>query len=228
LAETQANITSYIDKSVLQGTKYYYKVIAVNQAGQKESNIAETTSPKSGTFTDVPAGSWARDAIENLAGRGVVSGKSSKTFAPNDKITRAEFVTIMIRAFKLSTVPTGSMADVKAGSWYYTSVMTAENLGIISGDSNGKFYPNRYITREEMAVILVKTLEAAGKGLDGYSNSVLEGYRDASLISPYALSSMAAVVGNGVMEGVSGTSISAKATATRAEAATVIFRIIDR
>ncbi len=228
LTDTLKDVTSYNDRSVAQGTKYSYKVLAYNKAGHSESGVATATTTKSGTFSDVPSSFWARAAIENLAGRGVISGKSSTTFAPGDKITRAEFTVLIIRAFKLDTVPTGTMTDVKTGSWYYNPVMVAENLGIISGDEYGKFYPNRYITREEMAVIIVRTLNAVGKGLEGYSNTVLEDFWDSSLISPYALSSMATVVGNGVMQGLPGGVIASKSTSTRAEAATVIYRIIDR
>jgi hypothetical protein len=120
------------------------------------------------------------------------------------------------------------MTDVKVGSWYYKEVMIAENLGIISGDSGGRFYPARAITREEMAVIIAKTLETVNKPLAGYGNSVLEKFWDKGLISANALSSMASVVGEEIMLGKSSASVAPKDNATRAEAAVLLYKVIDR
>ncbi|OGO81398.1 MAG: hypothetical protein A2Y21_00090 [Clostridiales bacterium GWC2_40_7] len=173
-------------------------------------------------------GFWARDAILNLAGRGIIKGKTATSFMPNDIITRAEFTALMIRAFQLETAPVGSFADVKIGKWYYNEVMIAENLGIVNGDMENRFYPDRMITREEMAVIIVKTLNVAGKPLNAHGNSVLEKFWDRDLISPYSLSSIASVVGEGVMTGLPGNALAPKKTLTRAEAAAIIYRVIDR
>jgi len=84
------------------------------------------------------------------------------------------------------------------------------------------------ITREEMAVIIVKTLNAAGKPLNAHGNNVLEKFWDRDLISPYSISSIASVVGEGVMTGLPGNALAPKRILTRAEAAALIYRIIDR
>ena len=67
-----------------------------------------------------------------------------------------------------------------------------------------------------------------GKPLNGYGNPVLEKFLDKNQISSYAVSSMASLVGEGIMSGVSGNAIAPQHTAEWAEAATFIHRIIDR
>lgn len=221
--------TTYTDYNLGSGgTAYSYKVAAYNDSGSAESEPADMVTSAIVRFSDLASGFWAREAIENLAGRGIIKGDENSRYRPNDTITRAEFTALMIRAFNLETAPVGSFADVRIGKWYYDVVMAAENLGIVTGDPANRFYPERAITREEMAVIMVKTLNAVGKPLNGHSNDVLERFWDRDLISPYAVSSLAAVVGENVMTGLPGNAIAAKKTSTRAEAAALIYRIIDR
>ena len=228
VGEVGANVMAYSDNSLYSGVTYIYKVVAFSGSGTSESGEASVTTGKKVTFSDLNSVSWAKEGIENLAGRGIVKGKSGNKFMPGDTITRAEFVAMMVRAFKLETTPVGSFADVKVGSWYYKEVMTAEYFGIISSDDNNRFYPDKPITRQEIALIIFKTLEVVGKPLNGYDNSVLEKFRDKDLISPYALSSMASLVGDGIMSGISTSAIAPMNSATRAEAAVFIYRVIDR
>lgn len=228
VGEVGPNVTSYSDSNLYSGITYIYKVVAFSASGSSESREASATTGKKVTFSDLGSVSWAKEAIENLAGRGIISGKGGNRFMPGDKVTKAEFVAMIMKSFKLETVPVGSLADVKVGKWYYKDVMTAEYFGIISIDENNRFYPDRPITRQEIALIIFKTLEVVGKPLNGYDNSVLEKYRDKDLISPYALSSMASLVGEGVMSGVSANSLAPQNSATRAEAAVFIYKVIDR
>ena len=222
------DVTTYLDSGLSNNTLYSYKVASYNDSGTTESSPIEVITGTYVSFKDVAVGFWARDAILNLAGRGIIKGKTATSFMPNDIITRAEFTALMIRAFQLETAPVGSFADVKIGKWYYNEVMIAENLGIVNGDAENRFYPDRMITREEMAVIIVKTLNVAGKPLNAHGNSVLEKFWDRDLISPYSLSSIASVVGEGVMTGLPGNALAPKKTLTRAEAAAIIYRVIDR
>ena len=162
IATLPKNTTSYTDSKVAPGSLYYYKVASYNGTGSSES---EETSVKINTkayFSDLKNVYWAKDAIENLAGMGIVQGTTGTLFNPNGKITKAEFTAIVVRAFDLDTSPVGSLADVKSNRWFYRDVMVAENLGIISGDSKNKFYPDAAITRDEIAVILFNAISVSG------------------------------------------------------------------
>ncbi len=228
VAYVERDVTSYVDAGLSGQTQYSYKITAYNGSGEADSASFEMKTGAYVQFSDVAEGFWARDAIINLAGRGIIKGVTETQFKPGNTITKAEFTAMMMRAFQLDTAPVGSLADVKIGAWYYNEVMIAENLGIVSGDSGNRFYPNRMITREEMAVIVAKTLNTVGNPLNAHDNSVLEKFWDRDLISPSALSSIASAVGEGILTGLPGNALSPKKTLTRAEAAAIIYRVLDR
>lgn len=219
----------YIDSSVRPNTKYYYRVVAYNKYGKSSYEDVEFAYTGAAvTFKDI-GGSfiWAKEAIEDLAGRGIIKGKSSTIFAPGDTITRAEFTCLMLRAFELNTEVNWVTAidDVKSDKWFFEELMVARKLGIIKPDSKNRFYPERPITREEMCVIIVKTLDAADKPLPYYSSSVLKKFVDTNSISSEALYSVASLVGEGIMNGKPGNKIGPKDTSNRAEAAALIYRV---
>lgn len=228
LGEVGKNITTYSDSNLKAGMRYYYKVVSYNATGSSESSESEVRTNTRAAFTDLGSTAlWAKDAIENLAGMGITKGASGTLYKPNNTVSKAEFTAMIIRAFKFDTAPVGSLADVKLNKWYYSEIMIAENFGIITGDDKNKFYPEAAITREEIAVILFKALEASGKEYTRHDNSVLEKFTDRNMISPHAMASMATLVGEGIIEGLPGNAIGPKATATRAQAAVLLYRAMN-
>ncbi|HHW00871.1 MAG TPA: hypothetical protein GXX36_15140 [Clostridiaceae bacterium] len=228
IAYVDADVTTYTDTGLNPGTRYYYRVKAYNKSGTSSASLANTYTKSAVTFKDINSVPWAVEAIEDLASRGVINGKGDNNFKPNDTITRAEFVCIIVRALGLQTTPADSFVDVKPGKWYYNELMSAKAMGITTGDSSNRFYPDEPITREDIAVILVRAGKAVGKPFNGHSNSVLEKFHDKNLISPYAIASVASLHGEGVINGKSGNMLAPKDKATRAEAAVMIHRVIDR
>ncbi|HEX2947483.1 MAG TPA: S-layer homology domain-containing protein [Clostridia bacterium] len=228
VAELKKNITSYTDNLVVPGSLFYYKVVSYNATGSSESLETSVRINTKAYFSDLGSVPWARDAIENLAGLGVIQGVRGTIFKPNGTITKAEFTAIVVRAFNFDTSTVGSLADVRSNKWYYRDIMVAENLGIISGDSQNRFYPETPITREEIAKILFKALEVSGKEFTLHDNSVLEKFNDKNRISPDALASVATLVGEGIIEGVSDNAIGPRNTATRAQAAVIMYRTLNR
>ena len=95
-------------------------------------------------FTDIPAGYWAYDAIDNLYTKGLASGYPDNTFRPDEAITRAEFVAMLVKALNLSVVNPDMPAftDVAAGDWYYGPVETAVKDNLVKGYANNEFLPN--------------------------------------------------------------------------------------
>ncbi|MGE5614746.1 MAG: fibronectin type III domain-containing protein [Bacillota bacterium] len=227
LAVIKKDTEIYLDNNVQPGMRYEYKIAAYNAVGSSESKAVEVRTGTKAYFSDLGSVSWAKDAIENFAGLGIIKGVTKTQFKPNNTITRAEFIAIVVRAFGFETVPIGSMADVRPDKWYYKDIMVAENLGLISGDDKNRFYPEVPITREEIAVILFKSLVASGKDFKMHDNTVLEKFKDRNDISPHAISSMAALVGEGIIEGYSGNIIGPKHMATRAQAAVFLYRLLN-
>ncbi len=229
IAEVDKNKVTYLDNTVKAGTSYYYKVQAVNSVGNSESSAeASVTTNTRVRFTDTTGVPWAVEAIENMAGMGILKGSTDTLFKPGNVITRAEFTAVVVRAFKLETAPVGSLADVKSNKWYYKEVMIAENLGVISGDASNRFYPDSPITREDISLMIFKALEAAGRKYTVHDNSVLEKFIDKDQISPYAVSSMATLVGEGIIEGLQGNAVGPKYAATRAQAAVFVYRALTK
>jgi hypothetical protein len=228
VAELGKNVTTFVDNSVRGGTKYYYKVVSYNTAGESESVEVSVRTPAGVHFTDTSSVPWAEEAIESMASMGILKGVTDTQFKPGNVITRAEFTAMVVRAFRLETAPIGSMADVKSNKWYYKEVMIAENLGVISGDANNRFYPDSPITREDISLIIFKALQASGRKVTLHENSVLEKFIDKDQISPHAVSSMAALVGEGIIEGLQGNAIGPKYAATRAQASVFVYRALTK
>ncbi|MDP4180369.1 MAG: S-layer homology domain-containing protein [Bacillota bacterium] len=230
IAKVAQNTTTFTDKGLKPGQEYFYRVRAYNGNGYSFfTDIKSTKTKDSPIYNDINTVNWAKNAIESLTGRGIIKGKADGMFYPNDKITRAEFVVLIFRAFKPDTaVVAGSFKDVNARDWFYKEVMSAKNLGIISGNNLNYFYPNKPITREDAAVIITRTLITLNKPLNGSATDILKDFSDVSKVSGYALSSMAALYGEKIINGKAGGVLAPKAYTTRAEAAVLISNIVGR
>jgi hypothetical protein len=152
--------TTYTDTGLINGVTYYYRVSAVDNTGvegAKSDPISVTPTPIGLFFKDVPQDSWAANYISHLAGEGLVGGYPDGTFRPNNSITRAEFAKIIILGLKESPNPTykGYFKDVSSSHWAVGYIERAKELGIISGYPDQTFRPNNFITRAEIAKMVV-------------------------------------------------------------------------
>jgi hypothetical protein len=229
IAKTGSNVAKYSDNKLQAGKEYYYRVKAFKGTSQTPfSNIASTITNTSKTFSDLHLVPWAKIAIENLAGLDIIKGKLSnqKIFAQNDRITRAEFINIVVISLKFNKTPVGTFEDVKPEHWFYKNVMIAKNAGIVSGTGNNLFYPNEPIKREDMAVILARAMKIYGNPLPNHDVSILDKYSDKNIISDYALLSLSILNGEKIINGKSSTILAPKDYATRAEAAVILYNIL--
>ncbi|MEC0110268.1 endo-1,4-beta-xylanase [Paenibacillus taichungensis] len=176
------------------------------------------------TFADVQNVLWAKQAVEAMAARDIIKGISDDSFAPAASITRADFITLLVRALELKGPGTNTAAfsDVQPTAHYAEAVAIAKELGIASGFEDNTFKPGNSISRQDMMVLTAKALKAAGKQSAGNGN--LDSYSDAASISAYAMDSVASLVGSGIVNGKDG-KIAPADTLTRAEAAMVLYRI---
>jgi len=172
-------------------------------------------------FTDME-GHWAREAVEKLAEMGLLQGYGDGTFRPQNPITRGQFVRLLVVAAGLPQEvqypPTFS--DVNITDPLYSYVEAAARAGIVSGDG-GRFLPNQFLNREQLAVMVVKALGEDGKEVPA---GVLASFSDAGSISSWALSAVGRAVELGILRGRDGR-FDPKAITTRAEAAAVIWNI---
>ncbi len=178
----------------------------------------------SAIFNDV-AGHWAEDSINSMAAQGIVQGDNGK-FRPDASITRAELITMVVRALNLSEKGTQTgFSDVAEDSWYASYIKAALDNGIISKDTH--FRPNDVVTREEMA----KILAGANAIMKGETLVLPEGdtsFTDAHTISMWAQPYVLYASENGLMNGVGEGNFAPKATGTRAQVATVLDRMFTQ
>ena len=171
-------------------------------------------------FTDLQ-GHWAAGQINKWVDQGLAGGYADGTFKPNRQVSRAEFVALVNRAFKIEQSQSGvQLSDVKAGTWYYGDVAAATAAGYIGGYADGTFRPNQTITRQEAAGILVRLLKLT-PDTGGIDNFV-----DAGQIASWARGSIGAVVREGLMKGLPDNSFAPQKGISRAEAIVSLDRAL--
>ncbi len=176
------------------------------------------------SFSDLGSVSWAEPAIKELSSRGVVAGRGDGKFYPNDNVSREEFVKMIVLAFRgYDKNAVCSFADVSRDDWSYSYIASGYRLGLVTGVDSKNFEPAGIITREQMAVILNRAYEAAGKRA---SASTL-GYADSGSISDYAKDAVAKLSNLGVMNGVGGNRFAPGENVTRAQAAKAIYETVN-
>lgn len=176
------------------------------------------------SFNDVIKDSWYAAAVETMASKGFIEGTSEATFNPGNKITRSEYLAWLVRTLELTADFNTSFSDIQNTNPYYNEIGIAKVLGIALG-SNGSFQPDTEITRQDMAVLTMRALRAAGRTLQAGTAEDLKKFTDGSNVAKYAAGDMAAMVKRGFVNGRGNESLSPGGTTTRAEAAQVLYKI---
>ncbi|GLC79399.1 S-layer homology domain-containing protein [Lacrimispora brassicae] len=176
-------------------------------------------------FTDIST-HWAKESVDYVVGRGLLSGTSDTAFSPNSDMTRGMLVTALGRLAGVDTKAyTGnSFTDVNADSAYRPYIEWAYSKGIIQGIGGGQFAPDRAITREEIAAIFANYAKATGYTLPITREATT--YADASSIGSAYKDAVKAMQQAGIMMGGSDNKFNPKGNATRAEVSSMLNRYI--
>ncbi|WP_123039209.1 alpha-amylase family glycosyl hydrolase [Cohnella candidum] len=174
-------------------------------------------------FSDVPVNHWAAGVIRQLAAKHILTGVTDTAFEPERKVTRAEFASLLVNAMGLKASKSSAFEDVEVGAWYASSVAAASETGIVNGRTSTMFAPNQTITREEMAVMLMRAY-AVKHGKPADSQATLA-FADAQTISKWAKPSIQTAVDLGLLHG-SGNRFAPKSGTTRAESAQAIYQLL--
>ena len=161
-------------------------------------------------FTDVNANSWYYSGVKFAYEKGLMNGMGNGTFSPNADTTRGMIVTMLARLEGQNTSGT---------PWYAASQKWAMDNGISDGTNM-----TGAITREQLAAILFRY--AKQKGYDVSKSVELNGFEDANTVSGYATDAMRWAVASGLIQG-SNSKLSPKATASRAQVATILMRFLE-
>lgn len=183
------------------------------------------------SFADL-AGHWAQEDAELLASKLIVQGVSATVFAPDSRITRAEFTALLVRALGIRMEGAAGklvFQDVDRDDWYASMIEAGVNAGLVNGVSSNRFAPNSEITREQMAVMVANALAIAGRpGMDGNrAESLLHKFSDRADISSWATMAVAQAVEAGIIAGMTEDTIAPSEYATRAQAAVMLKRLLQ-
>lgn len=193
--------------------------LTVSSALEESSPVESQTAAfsESGAFTDVTPGNWFYEAVEYCRGNGLMAGKGSGRFSPNDNMTRAELATVLYRYAESPTVTVSpDFTDVKEDTWYTRAVAWAQESDIVSGYGNGRFGTNDPVRREDIAVIFWRYAGRQEVGKDAE-------FADMSKVSGYALEAVDWARVNGIVSGKGNNRFDPKGCATRAEVATILM-----
>ncbi|MGA7934838.1 MAG: S-layer homology domain-containing protein [Kovacikia sp.] len=178
------------------------------------------------TFPDVPADYWAGPFIQELAGRGIITGFAEDgTFRPEEPVTRAQFAAIIRKAFNRPlTRNSVKFADVPANYWAAGAIDTAYTTGFLAGYPGNLFRPNENIPRSQILVSLASGLNFANTAP---VNQVLLAYADAADIPAYARTGVAASTERQVAVNYPDLKLlSPNRAATRAEVAAFVYQAL--
>jgi hypothetical protein len=167
--------------------------------------VSEWISP----FNDITKGSWYYKSVRYAYSNGLMNGTGDGAYAPQATLTRAMLVTVLAREAGI---------DTDGGDTWYTKAM---EWGVANGVTDGTD-PNGAITREQFAAMLYRY---AGSPRP---NGGFEAYDDAGSVSTWAEDAMAWAVEGGLITGRTETTLAPAGTATRAEAATLLQRYLER
>lgn len=164
-------------------------------------------------------GHWAQGAIREMVGEGFISGYPDGTFKPNANITRAEFATLAVRIFALEPGP-GKVFNDTAGHWAKDAISTASHHGLVSGYSDSLFGPNDFVTREQIAAIIVSATKANSTG-------EVKTFTDSNKVAAWAKEAVEKAAAAGLITGYPDGTFRPQAHATRAEAAVLLARCME-
>ena len=185
--------------------------------------FAMINNPASAFYSDMDENHWAYENIKKLNELGIVNGDEKGNFNPSQNVTREQFLKMLVETLEIkTTVGTNNFADVDADAWYSKYISTGVENGIINGITKDVFGVGSSISRQDMAVMIKRVIDL--KNIKVEAKEAI--FNDNTLISDYAKDAVYAVRSSGIIEGYEGM-FNPKSSLTRAEAATVIIRLLD-
>lgn len=181
-------------------------------------------------FADVE-NHWAKEAVNDMASRMVLSGIGNDMYAPKREITRAEFAAIMVTGLGLKP-GTGDthFSDVNASDWYAPYVETAFAYGILSGYDSEHFGPMDLITREQAMTMVATAMKITGLKIEIKTDEVdklLSTFSDTKQSSTWSKESIAVCLKADIVSGKSALILAPKDKITRAEVAVIIRNLLQ-
>lgn len=183
------------------------------------------SAPATTQFADVPSSYWAGAYIAELSRRNILEGFSDGSFQPDQPITRAQFASLISKAFaKPKTRPSIAFRDIEPEYWARQTIEESVQTGFLSGYPNGVFQPN-----QQISVVQLQTALVTGLNLQPQTpvSQTLARFEDANQVPKWAQAKVAAAVESGLISGFpTPQKLTPNRVATRADAAALIYQAL--
>ncbi|MBQ4515257.1 MAG: S-layer homology domain-containing protein [Clostridia bacterium] len=201
-----------------RGHSYNGVSVPAGNMNINENNYVSQNQTDVKKFNDIANEHWAKEYIEELAKEGIINGYADGSFRADNVVLREELVKMIVKTFALSGEKELNFTDVEESFWAKEVINTAVACGIINGISDTEFGVGMPITRQDMAVIVDRTLSYLKCELDERETI----FTDSDKISDYAASSVSKLAKAGLFNGFSDGSFMPHATLTRAQTAKIL------
>lgn len=173
---------------------------------------------------------WAGRQVSVISSKGIVEGRAEGEFNPRDFVTRAEFAKMIVKVLGLEdSTATESFSDVSDQDWFQPYVAAAVKYGVVNGRSEDKFEPNAYITRAEMAAMASRALmEARGYQMTPDMEKAAELFIDAGEVHSTLMPGVSLAAYEGIIIGEENQRFNPNNNSTRAQAAVMIYRLLNK
>ena len=202
--------------------------VTAEQYGEPQGRITITTEPaEPGFFTDVAEGAWYYDYIVTAYENGLMTGVSETEFAPDVAVTRAMLVAMVYQiegSPEVEGAASELFTDVADDAWYADALVWCSANGLLEGFEGETFDADTVITREDVAVMLYAY--ELYNGAEEVTDAELT-WADAADVTEDAVAAVAYCTESGLMNGVTETEFAPDGSATRAQCATVLVRLLE-
>lgn len=216
--------TGWYDRAISGGTRYTSETAAPARGNVTLYARWETTGLP---YQDISRDAWYFEAVSEATDRGLFQGTSETTFEPESTMNRAMLATVI---YRMAGSPAGAakapFTDVAAADWFADAVAWAYENGVVKGMSATSFAPLQEITREQLAVMLLRYADLCGYDISARAS--LKDFADAAKVSDYAADAMQWAVANGILNGTDGKRLDPAGSATRAQCAAMLVRFLDK
>ena len=174
-------------------------------------------------FTDLDNVEWAWEPILYMVDNGIMNGIQEGKFDPNGTLKREQFAKIMTIAFGFyDEYLTSDFIDVDKNDWAYAYISSAKAAGIINGIEENRFGYGMPVSRQDICVVIYRAAKNAGYEFKEQS----EDFTDFDQVSDYAKEAVSYMAGSGIISGMGDGTFLPKATATRAQAAKLVYAVL--
>ena len=200
-----------------------YAGVYAGQQAPEEPPVEEPPVEEIPAFQDVKTSDWYYNAVQYVAGEGLMSGVSASSFGPSVNLSRAMLAqTLYAMEGKPAVSGASGFSDVPAGEWFASAVNWAAAQGVVAGTGGSQYSPNSPLTREQMAQILYSYAKYKGYDTTQGGMAVRE-FADSDKISGWAAEAVSWAVSEGLLSGSDGNRLNPTGTATRAQVAQVLM-----